>query len=75
MKLLARGLDDLVLDALRAVPHPMHQTVEQALDLCAELRPRRAWFTHIAHGTGIRKPMRGSSPGVPNVLSRRWAAF
>ena len=43
------GLDDLVIDALRDTPHPMHQTVEQALTLIGELRPRRAWFTHIAH--------------------------
>jgi phosphoribosyl 1,2-cyclic phosphate phosphodiesterase len=43
------GVDELVLDALRDIPHPMHQTVQQALDLVAELRPRRAWFTHIAH--------------------------
>jgi len=48
-KPLLEGLDDLVLDALRDVPHPMHQTVAQALALIAELRPRRAWFTHIAH--------------------------
>ena len=27
----------------------MHQTVEQALATVSELRPRRAWFTHIAH--------------------------
>src|SRR5712664_887636 len=27
---LLEGLDELVLDALRDVPHPMHQTVEQA---------------------------------------------
>ena len=46
---LLTGLDDLILDALRDVPHPMHQTVEQALALVNELRPRRAWFTHIAH--------------------------
>jgi phosphoribosyl 1,2-cyclic phosphate phosphodiesterase len=48
-KPLLSGLDHLVLDALRDIPHPMHQTVQQALDLVAELRPRRAWFTHIAH--------------------------
>ena len=46
---LLEGLDELVLDALRDVPHPMHQTVEQALALIQELKPRRAWFTHIAH--------------------------
>ena len=46
---LLEDLDDLVLDALRDVPHPMHQTVEQALQLIDKLQPRRAWFTHIAH--------------------------
>jgi phosphoribosyl 1,2-cyclic phosphate phosphodiesterase len=48
-KPLATGADDLILDALRDTPHPMHLTVAQALDLVAELRPCRAWFTHIAH--------------------------
>lgn len=46
---LLEDLDDLIVDALRYVPHPMHQTVEQALALIERLRPRRAWFTHIAH--------------------------
>jgi phosphoribosyl 1,2-cyclic phosphate phosphodiesterase len=48
-KELLRGVDDLVLGALRDIPHPAHQTVTQALALVAELQPRRAWFTHIAH--------------------------
>jgi riboflavin kinase/FMN adenylyltransferase len=46
---LLEGLDDLILDALRDIPHPMHQTVEQALALIERLKPKRAWFTHIAH--------------------------
>jgi riboflavin kinase/FMN adenylyltransferase len=46
---LLEGLDDLIVDALRDVPHPMHQTVEQAITLVERLKPRRAWFTHIAH--------------------------
>jgi phosphoribosyl 1,2-cyclic phosphate phosphodiesterase len=46
---LLEGLDELILDALRDIPHPMHQTVEQALALIDRLKPRRAWFTHIAH--------------------------
>lgn len=46
---LLEGLDDLILDALRDIPHPMHQTVDQALALVDKLKPRRAWFTHIAH--------------------------
>jgi len=46
---LLEGLDELVLDALRDIPHPMHQTVEQALAIIQRLKPGRAWFTHIAH--------------------------
>ena len=46
---LLEGLDELILDALRDIPHPMHQTVEQALAIIQQLKPRRAWFTHIAH--------------------------
>ncbi len=42
-------LDELIIDALRDIPHPMHQTVDQALALIKKLNPRRAWFTHIAH--------------------------
>ena len=46
---LLHDLDELILDALRDIPHPMHQTVDQALALIKKLNPRRAWFTHIAH--------------------------
>ena len=48
-KQLLRGLDHLILDALRYTPHPMHSNVEQSLALVAELAPRHAWFTHICH--------------------------
>ena len=51
-KRLLAGLDDLILDALRYVPHPTHSNVEQSLALVRELKPRRAWFTHICHDLG-----------------------
>jgi phosphoribosyl 1,2-cyclic phosphate phosphodiesterase len=44
---LLGDLDVLFLDALRHEPHPMHSTVEQALAVVEELKPRRAYFTHI----------------------------
>lgn len=49
---LLRGLDHLILDALRYTPHPMHSTVDQSLALVRELKPRHAWFTHICHDLG-----------------------
>lgn len=51
-KALLRGLEDFILDALRYVPHPAHSNVEQSLALVEELKPRRAWFTHICHDLG-----------------------
>jgi phosphoribosyl 1,2-cyclic phosphate phosphodiesterase len=47
-----RGLDVLVLNALRHRPHPAHLSVGEALEVVADLCPRRAYFTHIAHDLG-----------------------
>ncbi len=46
---LLEGLDVLILDALRYKPHPTHSTVENSLRLVEQLKPARAYFTHIAH--------------------------
>jgi len=46
---LLDDLDVLIIDALRDIPHPTHQTVDQALALIERLKPKQAWFTHIAH--------------------------
>jgi len=46
---LLEDLDVLIIDALRDIPHPMHQTVDQALALIERLKPKQSWFTHIAH--------------------------
>jgi phosphoribosyl 1,2-cyclic phosphate phosphodiesterase len=44
-----QGLDILFLDALRYKPHPTHSTVEHSLQTVEQLKPRRAFFTHICH--------------------------
>jgi phosphoribosyl 1,2-cyclic phosphate phosphodiesterase len=49
---LLEGLEVLVLDALRHAPHPTHSHLENSLRLVERLRPRRAYFTHIAHELG-----------------------
>jgi riboflavin kinase/FMN adenylyltransferase len=65
---LLQDLDDLILDALRDTPHPMHQTVEQALALLEKIKPQRAWFTHIAHDLGhAATNERLRKQGHPNI--------
>ncbi|MCA1566301.1 MAG: MBL fold metallo-hydrolase [Acidobacteria bacterium] len=44
-----RGLDVLVLDCLRLTAHPTHLSLERSLAYIEELKPRRAYLTHIAH--------------------------
>jgi phosphoribosyl 1,2-cyclic phosphate phosphodiesterase len=44
-----RGLDLLVIGALRFKDHPTHMTLDQSLGYIKRLRPRRALLTHISH--------------------------
>ena len=43
----------LVLNALRIEPHPTHLNLEEALSLVEELKPKKAYFTHISHLLGF----------------------
>ncbi|HUU14704.1 MAG TPA: MBL fold metallo-hydrolase [Terriglobia bacterium] len=61
---LLEGLDVLVLDALRHKPHPTHSTVENSLKLVEQLKPRRAFFTHIAHQLGHAETNAALPPNV-----------
>ena len=49
---LLENLEILILDALRLTPHPTHFSLEQALAMVERIKPRRAFFTHIAHELG-----------------------
>jgi len=46
---LLRGLDHLIISALRHKPHYSHTTVKQALRWAERLGAQQTWFTHIAH--------------------------
>ena len=59
-----RGLDTLVLGALRHAPHVTHFTIAQALEMVAELRPRRTFFTHLAHDLDHEATSATLPPGV-----------
>lgn len=46
---LLNDLDLLIVSALRDLPHPTHQTVDEALELIRSIAPRRALLTHLDH--------------------------
>ena len=47
-----RNLDVLVLNGLRFKDHFAHFTVEEALKIIEELKPKRAYLTHFCHEIG-----------------------
>lgn len=47
-----RGVDTLVINALRYESHPTHFTLSQALDIIGQVRPRQAFLTHLSHDMG-----------------------
>ncbi len=49
---MLEGLDVLVLTALRQKEHPAHMNLAEALATIEDLRPRRAYLTHVAHDLG-----------------------
>lgn len=44
-----RGLDVFVLDCVRIKPHSTHLCLEEALAIIADLKPKRAFLTHLNH--------------------------
>ena len=47
-----KDLDVLVINALRKEQHISHFNLEEAIELVDELKPKRAFFTHISHLMG-----------------------
>jgi phosphoribosyl 1,2-cyclic phosphate phosphodiesterase len=43
------GLDVLIINALRYQDHPLHFTVDEALEVVERLKPRQAYFVHVTH--------------------------
>jgi phosphoribosyl 1,2-cyclic phosphate phosphodiesterase len=61
-----KGSKVLVLNALRKEEHISHFTLQQAIDLVEELKPDKAYFTHISHQLGLHKEIQNELP--PNVF-------
>lgn len=48
-----RGVEVLVVNALRFEPHPSHFSVAEALSLIERVVPREAYLTHLSHEIGL----------------------
>lgn len=50
-----RGSEIIVINALRKEPHLSHFTFSEAINLMKELKPKKAFFTHISHQLGLHQ--------------------
>lgn len=57
-----RGLDVLVLNALRKEEHLSHYNLAQALDVIAEVKPEKAYLTHLSHQMGLHEEVQKELP-------------
>lgn len=57
-----RGLDTLVISALRRVDHISHQTLEDALRVTDRINPKKAYFSHMSHEMGLHAEIEKELP-------------
>ena len=57
-----RGLEILVLNALREEPHHSHLNLEEAIGLSQQIKAVNTYFTHISHLLGFHKDVEKKLP-------------
>ncbi len=58
-----KGSKIIVLNALRRTKHISHYTLEEAVALLNELKPEKAYLTHISHQLGMHEEVEKELPG------------
>lgn len=57
-----KGLEVLVINALREEPHHSHFSLPEALTFIEEVKPKRSYLTHISHALGFHDQVQASLP-------------
>lgn len=57
-----KGLDVLVINALREEPHHSHFSLQDALEFIEEVKPKRSYLTHISHNLGFHEQVQAKLP-------------
>ncbi len=57
-----RGLEVLVVNALREEPHKMHFNLAEALDFIKLIKPKKTYLTHISHHFGFHADVEKKLP-------------
>jgi phosphoribosyl 1,2-cyclic phosphate phosphodiesterase len=57
-----RGVNTLVISALRKTAHISHLSLAEALDIIEIIKPGRAFLTHFSHEMGLHADLMGDLP-------------
>lgn len=57
-----KGLDVLVINALREEPHHSHFSLQDALEFIEEVKPKHSYLTHISHNLGFHEQVQAKLP-------------
>jgi phosphoribosyl 1,2-cyclic phosphate phosphodiesterase len=61
-KEIIQGSEIIVLNALRREPHISHFSLDEAVELLHELKPKKAYLTHISHLLGLHRTVETELP-------------
>ena len=56
------NLDVLIINSLQRDKHISHYNLEESIQLIKELKPKKAYLTHIGHGMGLHKTVEKELP-------------
>lgn len=57
-----KNLDVLVINSLRKAKHPSHFNLEESLQIIHNLKPKKAFLTHISHHMGLHETIQKELP-------------
>lgn len=57
-----KGLDVLIMNALRIKPHPTHQSISEALETATRIGAKETYLVHMSHHAGLHREIECSLP-------------
>ena len=57
-----KGVEVMVINALRQKEHPTHQTLEQAIEVAKQIGAKHTFFTHMSHDMGLHRYVNQNLP-------------
>ena len=61
-----KGVDTLIINALRFASHYSHFNVEEAMAIIEQVAPRQAYLTHMSHEIGLYAK---TNPALPKGVA------